>query len=222
MQQKELASLLDISPAMVSRLAKRGMPTDTLERAERWRKRHLEPGRVKGSRFGTVKATARKPASLASHATPQGPAHDLSDADLAAAGAWLDSVTLPDSSTPAVVPTLVDLEAMGQLADAALVLRNTYAGAVRIFQLRNQLRTIDPRMIPRLSVRVWLALTDYMLHDESEVWNTPDMGELLTPGEFGERVAPGYPWTGDTVLWEACDLDDNALNGWPDGAGDDD
>ena len=47
MQQKELAILLDISPAMVSRLAKRGMPTDTLERAERWRRRHLEPGRVK-------------------------------------------------------------------------------------------------------------------------------------------------------------------------------
>ena len=51
MQQKELATLLNISPAMVSRLAKRGMPTDTLERAERWRRRHLEPGRVKGARL---------------------------------------------------------------------------------------------------------------------------------------------------------------------------
>lgn len=61
MQQKELAQLLDISPAMVSRLAKRGMPTDTLERAERWRKRHLEPGRVKGSRFGTGAAAQTKP-----------------------------------------------------------------------------------------------------------------------------------------------------------------
>jgi hypothetical protein len=52
MNQKELAALLDISPAMVSRLKKQGMPTDTLERAQRWRKRHLEPGRIKGSRFG--------------------------------------------------------------------------------------------------------------------------------------------------------------------------
>ena len=51
MQQKELATLLDISPAMVSRLAKRGMPTDTLERAERWRRRHLAPGRGKGARL---------------------------------------------------------------------------------------------------------------------------------------------------------------------------
>ena len=51
MQQKELADLLGVSPAMVSRHAKRGMPTDTLERAQRWRKRHLEPGRVKGNRY---------------------------------------------------------------------------------------------------------------------------------------------------------------------------
>ena len=51
MLKKELAALLNISPAMVSRLAKRGMPTDNLERAQRWRKRHLEPGRVKGSRY---------------------------------------------------------------------------------------------------------------------------------------------------------------------------
>ncbi len=51
MQQKELSKLLGLSPAMVSRLAKRGMPTDSLERAERWRRRHLEPGRVKGARF---------------------------------------------------------------------------------------------------------------------------------------------------------------------------
>ena len=66
MQQKELATLLDISPTMVSRLAKRGMPTDTLERAERWRKRHLEPGRVKGSRAGTTKTTPRPPSQAAS------------------------------------------------------------------------------------------------------------------------------------------------------------
>ncbi len=51
MTRTELAGLLGISISMVSRLAKRGMPTDTLERAQRWRKRHLEPGRMKGTRF---------------------------------------------------------------------------------------------------------------------------------------------------------------------------
>lgn len=51
MMKKELAALLGISGAMVSKLSKRGMPTDSLERAQRWRKRHLDPGRVKGTRF---------------------------------------------------------------------------------------------------------------------------------------------------------------------------
>lgn len=49
MKQKDLADLLGITPAMVSKLAKRGMPTDTLERAERWRRRHLELPRTKGA-----------------------------------------------------------------------------------------------------------------------------------------------------------------------------
>ncbi len=51
MTQKELAALLGISGAAVSKLVKRGMPTDSLERAKRWRKRHLEPGRIKGGKF---------------------------------------------------------------------------------------------------------------------------------------------------------------------------
>lgn len=54
MLKKELAQALGISAAMVSKLAKRGMPTDTVERAQRWRKRHLEPGRLKGQRLGTT------------------------------------------------------------------------------------------------------------------------------------------------------------------------
>jgi hypothetical protein len=59
MLKKDLATALGISAAMISKLAKRGMPTDTLERAERWRRRHLEPGRVKGVRYGTVSAIPR-------------------------------------------------------------------------------------------------------------------------------------------------------------------
>lgn len=62
MKQYELAGLLGITPAMVSKLAKRGMPTDSVERATRWRKRHLEPGRVKGSKYGT-EASPEAPAA---------------------------------------------------------------------------------------------------------------------------------------------------------------
>lgn len=61
MLKKELAQLLGVSESLVSRHAKRGMPTDSLERAQRWRKRHLEPGRVKGSRYDP-KAMAKAPA----------------------------------------------------------------------------------------------------------------------------------------------------------------
>ena len=50
MLKKELADALGISGPMVSKLAKRGMPTDSVERAQRWRKRHLEPGRLKSNR----------------------------------------------------------------------------------------------------------------------------------------------------------------------------
>lgn len=64
MLQKELATALGISSAMVSRLAKRGMPTDSIERATRWRKRHLEPGRVKGQRVDTIPPTITKPSPV--------------------------------------------------------------------------------------------------------------------------------------------------------------
>jgi hypothetical protein len=50
MKGKDLALALGISEAMVSKLRKRGMPTDSVERAVRWRRRHLEPGRVRGVR----------------------------------------------------------------------------------------------------------------------------------------------------------------------------
>ncbi|MDZ7862099.1 hypothetical protein [Acidovorax sp.] len=63
MTQKELAALLGISGAAVSKLVKRGMPTDSLERAKRWRKRHLEPGRVKGAKFDPA-APAMSPAEV--------------------------------------------------------------------------------------------------------------------------------------------------------------
>lgn len=62
MLRKDLAEALNISGAMVSKLAKRGMPTHDIEAARRWRDRHLEPGRRKGMRIDTV---TRSPADAA-------------------------------------------------------------------------------------------------------------------------------------------------------------
>ena len=96
MQQKELAKLLDISPAMVSRLAKRGMPTDDPERDQRWRKRHLEPARVKGVRADTIKPRQQ---AAPTPATPNPAAAallpDVTLADVELAGEQLDQ-TLSD------------------------------------------------------------------------------------------------------------------------------
>lgn len=193
MNQKELAALLDISPAMVSRLAKRGMPTDDLERAQRWRKRHLEPSRVKGSRVDTVKPKTLAPTS-------------------------------PNKPRPAApAATLADMEALGDLINGALIRGNQDAAAFRVAQLRQMIRCSEaPGSDERicLSVRVWLALLDYMLHPESAIRHAPDLGAYLTAGECGERIAPkGGAWPAHVVLWECCDFDDNAVNGWPDGEG---
>lgn len=56
MTKQELAQALGISSSMVSRLSKRGMPVDSVDRAKRWRRRHLEPGRTKGVRFDPAAA----------------------------------------------------------------------------------------------------------------------------------------------------------------------
>ena len=49
--QNHLAELLGISKGAVSKQAGRGMPTHTLEAARAWRKTHLNPASVKGTRF---------------------------------------------------------------------------------------------------------------------------------------------------------------------------
>src|SRR4051794_38972919 len=54
MEHKQLAAALGISPSMVSGLAKRGMPVDSVERAGRWRRRHLAHARMKGNRVDTT------------------------------------------------------------------------------------------------------------------------------------------------------------------------
>lgn len=65
MLKRELAQALGISPAMVTKLVKRGMPADSLERAQRWRRRHLEPSRVKGVRFEPKRADRIDPVAHA-------------------------------------------------------------------------------------------------------------------------------------------------------------
>ena len=70
MLKKDLAQALDLSPSMVSRLAKMGMPVDSIEAARRWRERNLETMRRKEFRAPSV---------------PRGPSRAQLEAEAAAA-----------------------------------------------------------------------------------------------------------------------------------------
>lgn len=208
MQQKELASLLDISPAMVSRLAKRGMPTDTLERAEKWRRRHLEPGRVKGSRIDTVKLGPCKPANLA--ITTQGKNHPgnlLQDR--------INAAALSGAVSLATVELWSNATRHAQASGAATL-------GEMVTELRALLRRLQIDDAPRMALGVWLALTDYSMHSESELRQATDLDTLLDPNGFAARVNPDSPDWG--VVWLndfACDWEGCAVNGWPAGCEDD-
>ena len=106
------------------------------------------------------------------------------------------------------------MEAAGDLIDAALARGNQYGAAIRTWQLRGLLRQATGDVTPRLSLRVWLALLGYWLHEDAEIRHAPNMGELLTPSAFGARVGDGGT-PAHVVLFDACDFDDDALHGWP-------
>ncbi len=77
MTGKELAAGLGISGAMVSRLLRRGMPDDSIDRAMRWRKRHLQTGRMKGVKRGTERTPAQGAPAGPTPVAPTAPASDL-------------------------------------------------------------------------------------------------------------------------------------------------
>lgn len=204
MQQKELAKLLDISPAMVSRLVKRGMPTDDLERVIRWRKRHLEPGRIKGSRFDPTQAT-----------TPTAPKPATPDTAAAA---------VPGVSVADFEAALADVEAAGAELDNALTTGDQAWADVMLQQVRESLRQMhletdpDDEAEPRLSLRVWVALCAYAFLLDGVMERATNPAELLTPIQFCRHWRPDhptYPLQNHHTLADACDWNDYSIKGWP-------
>jgi len=49
--QKHLAALWRLSAGRISQLVKRGMPLDSVEAAEKWRRKHVEPSRRPWANF---------------------------------------------------------------------------------------------------------------------------------------------------------------------------
>ena len=210
MNQKELAAALGISGAMVSRLKKQGMPVDTPERAQRWRKRHLEPGRIKGSRFdpnrpkaAPTPTPARQPARAAQPAQPGRPAAAL-PGELAA-------------------EAVASVEAAAVELDQALASDDQAWAAAMVPQVRQALRHLtqctdpdDQATEPRLSLRVWLALCAYALtFDDAATGGNP--AALLTTSQFAQHHRPGhtYQLKNHHILEFAADWNDYAANGWP-------
>ena len=89
-------------------MAARGMPTDSLEAATAWRKSHLDPARIKGSRFDQY----RKPRPAPNPAPSPSPSDHLALAtgllDIASvsleAGVDIDPMVLPIQAAMRAVP----------------------------------------------------------------------------------------------------------------------
>ena len=177
MMQKSLAKLLNISPAMVSRLARRGMPVDDLERAKRWRARHLDPARLKGTRIDTVSSAPR-----------QNDAATLPPANAAAADV-AESAAESESAKEAVLRAIE----FGDYAEELLA-------AGRFVAVQEALRLVL-RAVPLpyraevlLSFPVWHALTDHVaahLTPPAENEPPPASEQLDEMGPFWYSVAAG-------------------------------
>lgn len=159
MNRKELATLLGVTPGMVTRYAQRGMPTDSVERAQRWRKRHLEPSRRKENRFDPTAPAVRPPPP-----TPPQP-----DAAMQELHHWQRTAA---QAVQAMADVLVWLDPHDDVH------------APTVASLRACLRTAPAGFQPRMALAAWLALLDYVLADGNPARHTTDLTDPLDPDEF--------------------------------------
>ena len=192
MLKKDLAEQLGISGAMVSRLAKRGMPTDSLERAQRWRRRHLEPGRIKGVRFDPSQSSTPPPKQASANPAPP-----------------------PESSPAPAMVLLREVELAARCCAIALRGTDESSAALLVNELRQRLRQLPPEAQPAMPLRTWVALVDWALHEQSEVRRFESQDAALTPDDFAMLVNAALPGAGASWLFEACDWSGYAEHGLP-------
>jgi hypothetical protein len=105
------------------------------------------------------------------------------------------------------------LKRLGAGVNERLKRRNLYGAALHTHLLRQLFKqNRNPDFSPSLPLRVWVALLDYMMHQAADLRRHPNADEVLNPVQFGALFGPG---AASWVLWEVCDFDDNAMNGWP-------
>lgn len=162
MNQNELAEQLGISPGMVSKLKKRGMPTDNIDRAKRWRKRHLQPGMVKGVKFD--------------------PRADV----------VVDATPAVDSVRPVAAIGPDGAEAMGTALWKHSQDSEKPLSLDALEPLREMLRDLPLRGDrPVLPLGLWLALVDHAIvdHAKERLLLRPDLEMGLSPHAFSKAVA---------------------------------
>ena len=183
--QVEIATALQVSPGRISQLVKDGMPTYSVEAAAAWKKQHVAPIMTKAR---SVAAHASGPASAA----PAGASRQPSD-------------------SPQPSATLASVEALGGLVDAALLAGKVTVAGIHVAALRDLLRNLPEGLSPRLPVRVWVALLDYLLADDVRLRTLHDQAAPLTPAEVAANIGEPGVWSAALVLDDACDWYDWSL-----------
>lgn len=141
--QNHLAELLGISRSSCSALARRGMPTDSLEAAQAWRERNLDPVRRKeGQRQRDPAPTAGQPGDL-----PES----------------FDQARTRDKIAEANMREMAAAKRRGELIEVAAVLAELGRAYAAI---RDTLMQIPARMGPLLAAESDPAIVQSLLHAE--------------------------------------------------------
>lgn len=161
MLKKDLALGLGVSAAMVTKLSKRGMPTDSVEHAQQWREKNLEPSRLKSNKGGD--ATPARP-SLAG-----------------------DPVEVRNPAMPPAHAAQFDGGEFGDVLDGDLLFqktRETRARADRLeLDLAEQKKTLTSTALTRqANITAWRFLRDMLQSFGRQV--TPKIAHLTDPHEI--------------------------------------
>lgn len=155
--QSELAQALNVSPAVVCRDAKRGMPTDSVEAARAWRARHLRP-RVKGGHAAPDASPGPTAAPAAAPTPAARPELELDE----------DRITYEEArrrreAAEAQRAELQLAELRGDLVRAADI---RAALSRRVASLRESFLQMPSRVVPLLVAQPQAEQMDRVLRDE--------------------------------------------------------
>ena len=202
MQQKELASLLGVSPAIVSRHAKRGMPTDTLERAQKWRKRHLEPGRVKGNRYTPNHDPAPERLPNLPEALP-----GVLEVEMEAAGGLIDAALARGNQYGAAIRTF----------QLRILLRQATNDTSPRLTVRTWVALLDYFLHPAADIRLARKMGELVTPCEFGTLVSPDAPwpahvVLFDARDFDDDAINGYPEYPGDPDWVAAMAEDRLEN----------